>query len=106
MDSIGIVGYGVVGKGIHRLLRSEVEEIYDPYINDIEKKLAFELGGKEYNFNNRKGFKKLGLVVINVPTNETKSGMADTSLVWQSLEWLKKGGFGGIFLIKSTTPPS
>ena len=35
MDSIGIVGYGVVGKGIHRLLRSEVEEIYDPYINDI-----------------------------------------------------------------------
>lgn len=64
------------------------------------------MGGKEYNFNNRKGFKKLGLVVINVPTNETKSGMADTSLVWQSLEWLKKGGFGGIFLIKSTTPPS
>ncbi len=103
---IGIVGYGVVGKGVHRLFKGEVEALYDPFVNDEGKKLALELGGRDYVFDNQKIFRGLDLVVINVPTNETKTGEADTSLVWQSLRWLMKVGFGGVVLIKSTTPPS
>ncbi len=27
---VGIIGYGVVGRGIHRLLKEDVVAIYDP----------------------------------------------------------------------------
>lgn len=89
MYQIGIIGYGVVGKGIKRLLGDEVAAIYDPYLK----------------LNKKTSFKALDLVVISVPTNETQNGAADTSLVWETLEWLCKAGFKGVILIKSTTPP-
>ena len=32
---VGLTGYGVVGKGIHRLLKDSVVAIYDPYIDEL-----------------------------------------------------------------------
>lgn len=28
---VGIIGYGYVGKGVHRLFKDKVKSIYDPY---------------------------------------------------------------------------
>ena len=107
MYKIGIIGYGVVGKGIHRLFKNEVLAIFDPFINDEGKRFATELGGLDYNFSNKKNFKDLDLAVISVPTNETVNGKADTSLVRDTLKWLSVDiKFKGVILIKSTTPPS
>lgn len=107
MYKIGIIGYGVVGKGIHRLLKNEVTAIFDPFINDEGKNFAINLGGCEYDFSNKKYFKDVDLSVISVPTNETIEGKANTSLVLDSLKWLSEEiNFKGIILIKSTTPPS
>jgi len=108
MYKLGIIGYGVVGKGIHRLLKDEVKAIYDPFINDEGKELSKTLGKQEYVFDSKEVFTDLDLVVISVPTNETASGMADTSLIWGTLGWLfsKPVEYKGIVLIKSTTPPS
>jgi len=107
MYKIGIIGYGVVGKGIHRLFKNEVLAIFDPFINDEGKRFATELGGLDYNFSNKKNFKDLDLAVISVPTNETVNGKADTNLVRDTLKWLSIDiKFKGVILIKSTTPPS
>ena len=107
MYKIGIIGYGVVGKGNHRLFKNEVLAIFDPFINDEGKRFATELGGLDYNFSNKKNFKDLDLAVISVPTNETVNGKADTSLVRDTLKWLSVDiKFKGVILIKSTTPPS
>jgi len=107
MYKIGIIGYGVVGKGIHRLFKNEVLAIFDPFISDEGKRFAKELGGFDYNFSNKKSFKDLDLAVISVPTNETVNGKADTSLVRDTLKWLSVDiKFKGVILIKSTTPPS
>lgn len=87
---VGIVGYGIVGKGIKRLLKDDVKVIYDPILF---------LNSKQY-------FSNLDLVVISVPTNALSSGRANTSLVWKSLEWLGNiVGANTVFLIKSTVPP-
>ena len=107
MFQIGIIGYGVVGQGLHRLFKKEIVEIFDPFIKQEAVSKAKEFGGKEYQFNSKDLFKDLDLVLISVPTNETANGKADTSLVWDSLKWLKGDiGFKGITIIKSTTPPS
>ena len=105
MHKIGIVGYGVVGKGIHRLIKDEVVAIFDPYINDEGIKFATHQGSP--SLNKKSSFSKLDMVVISVPTNESSTGKADTSLVRETLKWLSKDiKFKGIFFIKSTTPPS
>ncbi len=107
MYKIGIIGYGVVGKGIHRLFKSEVAAIYDPFINEEGKKFASEMSAQEYNFTDKNSFKDLDLAVISVPTNETANGKADTSLVRDTLTWLSKEiNFKGVILVKSTMPPS
>lgn len=107
MYKIGIIGYGVVGKGIHRLFKEEVSAIFDPYINEDSVSFANDLGKKEYEFNNKNTFKGLDIAVISVPTNESINGKADTNLVRATLDWLAKDvAFKGVVLIKSTTPPS
>ena len=59
MYKLGIIGYGVVGKGIHRLLKDEVKGIYDPYINDEGKELSKTLGKQEYVFDSKEVFSSL-----------------------------------------------
>jgi len=101
MYRVGIVGAaGVVGRSIHRLLGDEVVTVFDPNITS-------NLGVDESISISKMGFRKLDLVVICVPTNEKEDGSADTSIVWESLEWLSKEVTQGtVILIKSTVPPS
>lgn len=100
---IGIIGYGVVGRGIHRLFKEDVKSIYDPIFDKSEGFIQMEFDSSEIRFD-KESFSDLDLVVISVPTNETEDWSADTSLVEKSLEWASKYN-PQIILIKSTLPP-
>ena len=92
---IGIVGYGVVGKGIHRLFGESVKAIYDP---------GYSKSGMYIDF------KDLDLVVVSVPTNESVDKTADLSIMEDTLDWLSEVSLKSkeplLVLIKSTTPPN
>lgn len=106
MNKIGIIGYGFVGKGIHRLIGEEVVSVYDPFISEQEKKDAAKKSSSKTIFNKKESFNNLDMVIISVSTKESKNGQADTSIVKKSLKWVsKETNFKGIFLIKSTVPP-
>lgn len=91
MYKIGIVGRGVVGKGIEKLFKEDVVAIYDPaYMGS----------------NPKEDFVATDLVVVAVPTNETEDWSADTSILEESFEWLSKVlRPEAVILVKSTTPP-
>lgn len=92
MYRVGLCGYGVVGKGIHKLLDDYVEVIYDPAYSKSVSKVFF---------------RDMDLVIICVPTPTSEDGMScDTSIVEESLVWLQEIKFKGVVLIKSTTTPS
>lgn len=83
---IGIVGYGVVGKGMEKLFKDRFQiKIYD---------LATE-------WKDRARLDDCGLVVICVPTPSRPDGSCDTSIVEESARWIKSP----LILIKSTVPP-
>src|SRR3990167_4091735 len=89
---VGIVGYGVVGKGVGRLLDDYVVAIYDPDYDDYCEK---------------EDFKGLDLAVICVPTPTDVDGKnCNTSIVEETLSWLHQIDFKGVILIKSTIPPT
>jgi UDPglucose 6-dehydrogenase len=92
---VGIIGYGVVGRGIHRCLKEDVVAIYDPAYPDCADKESFA---------------DLDLIVISVPTNSNEDGSCDTSLVEQSLDWVyeiaEKSDRDPVILIKSAIVPS
>jgi UDPglucose 6-dehydrogenase len=82
---IAIVGYGVVGKGMFKLLQSRHElVVYDPQSQPDKKKL-----------------KGCELAIICVPTPSNKDGSCDISIIEDCLKWLKTP----LVLIKSTVPP-
>lgn len=87
---IGIVGLGVVGKGIQKLFGDSVTAIYDP----------------NHGFGDKDLFTDVDLIVICVPTPESKDGSCDTSAVGSTLEWISDIGFDGVVLLKSTVPPT
>lgn len=88
---IGIVGYGVVGQGIHKLFKEDVVAIYDP---------AYEKS------NLREDFGDVDIVVVSVPTNETEDWSANTSILFETFSWLRlQIRKDAIILVKSTTPP-
>lgn len=90
--TVGIIGYGVVGTGIHRLLDDYVVALYDPALQGKSKK---------------KDFKDLDVAIICVPTPIWKDGMScDTSIVEKTCVWLQEINFKGVVMIKSTTAPS
>lgn len=96
---VGVVGYGVVGKGIHRLLKEDVIAIYDPFVEEVE-----DYG--VYISRDRKDFKDLDIVVICVMTKENGDGSCDTSIVRSSIEWLREIESNAVILIKSAVVPS
>jgi UDPglucose 6-dehydrogenase len=90
---VGIIGWGVVGKGIQKLLGDYVRVIYDPNFDDLS--------------NTQKNFTGLDLAIVCVPTPTAEDGMScDTSFVDKTLSWLEDIQFKGVILIKSTTVPS
>src|SRR3990167_441498 len=88
--SIGVVGLGIVGKGIQKLFGDSVTAVYDPNIS----------------FSNKEDFTDLDIIVICVPTPESKDGNCNTSMVESTLDWISDLSFGGVVLLKSTVPPT
>ena len=85
---VGIVGYGVVGKGIHKLLKESIVAIYDPYINELGQMTAENYGYRDKSFKDPSMFEDLDAVFISVMTKENEDGTCDTSIVENSLKWL------------------
>jgi UDPglucose 6-dehydrogenase len=92
---VGIIGYGVVGRGIHKLLKDDVKAVYDPYIDHVEG-----VGRDKSDFIN------LDLIVISVMTKENEDGSCDISIVKESLDWAYEQCPNAVFLIKSAVVPS
>lgn len=94
------MGYGYVGRGIHRLFGKKVKAIYDPKPTDEAVTEARNLG-YEGEFEDRKAVSKCELTVICVPTPSKKDGSCDTSIVEKTVEWVDSP----YILIKSTVKP-
>jgi UDPglucose 6-dehydrogenase len=87
---VGIIGLGVVGKGIEKLLKTDVIAIYDP---------ATEYKDKD-------AFKECDLIVISVPTPYVDGVGCDTRIVESSLSWAFEINKEAVYLIKSAVVPS
>ncbi len=104
---IAIVGYGYVGRGIHRLFGDWVDAIYDPTPLDEPREEARNLGfvsPEDNDWANNEMQEKVNncdLVVVCVPTSQKADGSADTSIVESAIAWLETPRI----LIKSTVPP-
>ena len=98
--SLGIVGYGYVGKGMHRMFGDWVEAVYDPYA-DFPKDLIYK---DKYPSFDKEYFKNVDLAIICVPTPMKKSGQCETSVVEESIDWLHDVGVK-LVVIKSTVEP-
>lgn len=86
VKKIAIIGYGVVGKGMEKLLKDRFEiVIYDPGEWMAEKDPV----------------NTCDMAVICVPTNQMADGHADTSIVEEVVSWINVP----LILIKSTVPP-
>jgi UDPglucose 6-dehydrogenase len=89
--TIGIVGYGFVGKAVAQLNEFFPVEIYDPFID-------------EYMFN-LKAFKQ-DIVFVCVPTPSKENGELDTTIVEQvTKQWRGLTTKESILVVKSTVPP-
>ena len=84
---IGIVGYGYVGRAFKKMIENHYEYwVYDPNTD-------WDLTQKDVN--------NCDLAVVCVPTPMAKDGSCDTSIVEETIKWLKTP----VILIKSTIPP-
>lgn len=83
---IAIVGYGVVGQGVKKLIESNFDGvIYDPQKGFPSKELV----------------NKCDLAIVCVPTPSNEEGSCDISIVEETVAWLETP----LILIKSTIPP-
>lgn len=88
--TVGVIGYGFVGKAVAQLSEFFPVEIYDPYLKDYQYNLkAFEQD----------------VVFVCVPTPAKETGELDTSIVEEvSRKWKALGKEDSVLVIKSTIP--
>ncbi|KKL97968.1 hypothetical protein LCGC14_1829110 [marine sediment metagenome] len=84
MSKIAIIGYGHVGKAMHRLFPDA--QIYDKY---------------NPQYDDRSAVCGMDLAIVCVPTDEMQSSEADISIVTEVVGWLD----AELICIKSTVPP-
>jgi UDPglucose 6-dehydrogenase len=82
--TVGIVGYGHVGRSMHSLFPEA--RIYDPYVKGYE---------------DREAIQGTSVAFVCVPTPTAEAGGADTAVVDEVVSWLESD----IIVIKSTVPP-
>lgn len=88
MKSIGIVGYGYVGKAMHRFFSDHYKiYIYDPYVCGHYPTTKEDINSCD-------------LAVVCVPTPSSEDG-CDISIVEDVISWIKSP----LILLKSTVPP-
>lgn len=94
---VAIVGYGYVGKGMHRLFKDKVEYVYDPLL-----KQGQTIGEKEALVNPERSLtKECDLTVVSVPTAMKENGECDTSILEEVIGWIESP----LILVKSTVTP-
>jgi UDPglucose 6-dehydrogenase len=92
MKTIGVIGYGFVGKATAELKTVSKINIYDPIY-------------QEYNSdNNLKSAYESDFVICCVPTPQSDDGRINLTILEESLENWVSYGKKGIFTIKSTIP--
>lgn len=84
IQTVGIVGYGYVGRAMHELFPEAC--IYDPHLSSSHTK---------------EDINRRDMALVCVPTAMNKDGSCDVSLVTESIAWLTTP----YILIKSTIPP-
>jgi UDPglucose 6-dehydrogenase len=96
---IGIVGFGYVGKAMHRFFSGHYElAAFDPYLRELKKighvdKIFHKLYTKE-DINN------CDVAIICVPTPAKEDGSCDISAVEECVSWIESP----LIIIKSTVP--
>ena len=84
MIKIGIIGYGYVGKALHRFFENHYEvKIFDPNVE---------------NTNTKEEINQTDIVFISVPTPRGEKGECDISIVKETMSWLDVD----LIVIKST----
>lgn len=95
MYKISIVGYGYVGKGMHRLFKNWVAAVWSPHESST---IATEFGVVP---NSKEEVNQTDLAIVCVPTSMMEDGKCDTSIVEETIKWLKVP----LILLKSTVEP-
>jgi nucleotide sugar dehydrogenase len=95
MYTIGICGYGYVGKGMHRLFKNSVTAVYTIGEGTTVKT---EFGVVP---NSKEEVNKCDMAIVCVPTPMAEDGHCDTSIVEETVKWLKTP----LIIIKSTIEP-
>lgn len=110
-STIGIVGYGYVGKGISKFLFKDDTSyftVYDTYFPAGDSYTSLNNSGKLYQVEWTSDIKNLGkcdFIFICVPTPEKETGECDSSIVEsiiRDVKQLKHRNKNQIFIIKST----
>jgi UDPglucose 6-dehydrogenase len=83
--NIGIVGYGFVGKAMKRMFPDAV--VYDPFVKELAT--------------TKSDINACHVAFVCVPTNMAADGSCDTSIVEETLRWLKTP----LVIIRSTIAP-
>lgn len=96
--SVGIVGYGWVGRAMHTIFGDWVKAVYDPYLNPNDEE---ELLIKQGVTNSKEAVNTCDLAIVCVFTKENEDGSCDTSIVDESVAWIESP----VILIKSAVIP-
>jgi nucleotide sugar dehydrogenase len=103
---IGIVGYGYVGRAVHRCFGEQVTNIYDPYVDSEVKEQTKEINDVVFRCDDDLySFNDCDMIVVCVMTKAEDNGSCDASVVEATLRWLKGIRYRGIVLIKSAVSP-
>ncbi len=109
-NKIAIIGYGYVGKAMHKIFPDAL--IYDPTHWNEDESQCTELGRRVINENNAtlgkktavRLYAKMAIVCVPTPMNEDQNHefkSVDLSIVEEVISWLNCD----LILIKSTVPP-
>lgn len=98
MLKVAIIGYGYVGKGMHRLFKDKAIAVYDPQAK--QEDLVIPSENTKVNLP-REFTKECDLAVVCVPTMMKDNGQCDTSIVDEVVGWIE----AKYILIKSTIEP-
>jgi UDPglucose 6-dehydrogenase len=88
--TIGVIGYGFVGKAVSQLKDAHIVNVYDPYIEEFSSKAAYNAAYSS------------DIVFVCVPTPIDKKNKLDIAIVEEAAKNWAEFGREGVLAIKST----